>query len=427
MDKPRNSVNIDAGMKASVVEDINKLLMDQYISLDTAQKLAAYLLQRLAGGGYDQMNDPEAFASALTEDLRRVSQDNHFYVAYNPAQADLVKAKESLSDQEREEAGKKEKETDRLINFGFTKLERLPGNIGLLELSFFCNPEHAGETAVAAMAFLANTDAVIIDLRNNHGGWPSMVQLLCSYFIKGGREGRTHLNSFERRYDNSLEQYWTMAYVPGQRMYEKDLYILTSKQTASGAEEFTYNMKNLKRATIIGETSRGAAHPIDQKIVQNNFIINLPIGRPVNPISKTNWEKTGINAEIAVPADQALEKAHLMALMRLLPKAGEEQKYHLNWAIDGLKAQFEPVKVDKSILKKYAGDYGERKIRLKNGELFYQRTGPSYKLVPMTKTIFAVEGLPSFRIEFIADSDGPANQLVGLYDDGLKDPSRRTR
>ena len=170
---------------------------------------------------------------------------------------------------------------------------------------------------MAAMNFLANADAVIIDLRRNGGGSAEMIQLISSYFLKE----RTHLNSFEDRGLDTMTQSWSFHYVPGKPMFETDLYILTSERTFSAAEEFTYNMKNLKRATIVGETTGGGAHPGGMRIVNDGFLVWVPTGRAVNPISKTNWEGTGVSPDVAVARDKALEKARALALEKMIKAA----------------------------------------------------------------------------------------------------------
>jgi len=396
--KTNCEATIDSKTKAAVVDSINRLLIEQYVFPDVAEQMKAHLNNKLKNGDYEEINDSAHFAKTLEQDLFKISKDSHFFMEFNPERAELLKAKESPSKEEVEKANKKLFEDARWNNFGLKKIEILKGNIGYLNISFFANPEHGGATAVAAMNLLAHSDAVIIDLRNTPGGWPTMVQLICSYFIKGiDTEGRTHLNSFERRFDNSLEQFWTISYVPGKRMYEMDLYILTNRYTGSGAEEFTYNMKNLKRATIIGETTAGSAHNVEYKVIQECFVMHLPTGRPINPISGTNWEKD------------------------------ENRIFQINWALDGLRAKLNPVEVDLKILKKYAGDYGERKVQFENGELFYQRTGPKYKLIPLKETLFALEGLDFFRIEFVLDAAGNVTELIGLYEIGFKDSSKRIK
>ena len=202
----------------------------------------------------------------------------------------------------------------RSTNFGFEKAERLEGNVGYLELRMFMPAELGGETAAAAMNLLANTDALIIDVRKNGGGEPSMVALVSSYLF--GPEP-VHLNDLYFRPDDSTHQWWTLPHVPGLRYEGKPVYVLTSKRTFSAAEEFTYNLKCLKRATIVGETTGGGAHPGGIEKVHEHFGVFVPSGRAINPITKTNWEGTGVAPDVPVAADRALPTAHLAALRQI--------------------------------------------------------------------------------------------------------------
>src|SRR5262249_36093703 len=188
----------------------------------------------------------------------------------------------------------------RTSNCGFEKIERLPGNVGYLEFRQFAPPGICADTASAAMNFLANADAVIIDLRRNGGGDPAMVALISSYLFDAEP---VHLNDLYFRPDNSTRQWWTLPYVPGKRLgSKKDVFVLTSKRTFSAAEEFTYNLKSLNRATIVGETTGGGAHPGGSRRINDHFAIWVPSGRAINPITKTNWEGTGVTPDIDVPA-----------------------------------------------------------------------------------------------------------------------------
>jgi C-terminal processing protease CtpA/Prc len=201
------------------------------------------------------------------------------------------------------------------MNHTFTKVERLRGNIGYIEFLNFLDPDLAADTVAAAMNFVNGTDALIIDMRSNGGGSPAMVALVCSYLF--GPEP-VHLNDLYWREGNRTDEFWTKKEVSGKRYLNKDVYVLTSKRTFSGAEEFTYNLKNLKRATIVGETTGGGAHPGTGFRLSDHFGMFVPTGRAISPITKTNWEGTGVTPDVDVPADQALLVARLMALKKSL-------------------------------------------------------------------------------------------------------------
>ena len=140
-----------------------------------------------------------------------------------------------------------------------------------------------------------------------------MVAYISSYLFSES----THLNDLYNRKENSTTQYWTLPYVPGKRLAGKPVYLLTSKRTFSGAEEFSYNLKNLKRATIIGETTGGGAHPVSGHRIDDHFMIGVPFARAVNPISKTNWEGTGVEPDVKIPANEALDEAKKMATEKI--------------------------------------------------------------------------------------------------------------
>src|SRR5262249_37311884 len=203
----------------------------------------------------------------------------------------------------------------------------------------------AGETAAAAMSFLANTDALIIDVRKNGGGSPGMVALVCSYLFDGRPR---HLNSLAWRKSGGeeVQQWWRLPYVPGKRYIDKDVYVLTSKRTFSAAEEFTYNLQTQKRATIVGEATGGGAHPGGPQPINDHFAVWIPSGRAVNPITKTNWEGTGVKPDIEVPADQALKTAHLTALKKALEskETDEMLKGQLKSTINKLQKELDALK-----------------------------------------------------------------------------------
>jgi retinol-binding protein 3 len=204
----------------------------------------------------------------------------------------------------------------------------LAGNVGYMKFNGFVSPEDGAYTVTAAMSFIANTDALIIDVRQNGGGSPEMVAFICSYLFPA--EPGVHLNDLYDRPADSTRQNWTLPSVPGKRYLDKPVYVLTSSRTFSAAEEFTYNLKTQKRATIVGETTGGGAHPVNFRPVATNFAVTVPFARAINPVTKTNWEGTGVKPDREVPAADALKTAHIDALKKLIAGAEDaEQKEDL--------------------------------------------------------------------------------------------------
>lgn len=415
-DKP-----ITPAKQAEIIDSVTRTLNEIYVFPDVAKNMEKHIRKQYKAKRYANITSTRDFGDTLTADLQFISHDKHLGVAFVSDQMIAQLANDTLTD----EGQKKEQKQLQRANYYFKELKILDGNVGYLKFNQFAGAAEAGATAIAALNFLAYTDAIIIDLRENGGGEPSMIQLITSYFVKEP----THLNSFYIRRTDSTEQYWTQAWVPGPRMTETDLYVLTSNYTFSGAEEFTYNLKNMKRATIIGETTGGGAHPINLHLYANlNFGIRIPFGRAVNPITHTNWEGTGVAPDIAVPQNKALTTAHMEALKKLRERStDEEAKAGLAWAVDGMKAKLEPVTVDIALLKKYAGKYGPRTITFDNGVLFYQREGrPKYKMSPMSNDTFYLDELNTFRLKFVTNSSGVVSEVVGSYDNGRTDVSPRT-
>lgn len=414
---------IDAAKKQIIVDEITTLLNKNYIFAETAKNIEEALTAKLKNGNFDKLDAAPAFAQAVSRTLSEVSKDGHIGFAFNPSIAEDLRRLRGQSEEEAKKVRERQLLESQRDNFGFRRVERLAGNIGYLDFRGFEPSDQAGATAVAAMNFLAYCDAIIVDLRQNGGGDPAQIQLISSYFF----DEPVHLNDLYARADDTTRNYWTLPYIPGPKPVGADLYILTSARTFSGAEEFTYNMKNLKRATVIGETTGGGAHPTRAMIVQEDFILRVPYARAINPVSKTNWEGSGVTPDIAVPAAEAFDRAYAMAVDKLGAKATDaERKAEYEWILVGEKAKQNPPRVEEKILKTYAGIYDERKVTFENGTLFYQRTGPKYRLVPMTGRLFALEGLDYFRVEFTV-KDGKVIELVGLYINGLREPSPRTK
>src|SRR6266436_3804453 len=305
------SFKIDGATRARVIDGAIAQLNESYVFPETSKKMADAVKAHQKKGDYDSITDGDAFAKMLTDNFQDVSHDKHLRVDFSPAPMPERPDGPPNAD----ERARYRKDMERM-NCGFDKVEILSGNVGYLKFNFFADPDMCGPTAVAAMNFLANVDAIIFDLRENGGGDPKMIAFISTYLFSEA----THLNDLWERKGDVTHQYWTLPYVPGKRLDSKPAYVLTSKETFSGAEEFSYNLKNLKRATIIGETTGGGAHPVSGHRIDDHFMIGVPFARAINPISKTNWEGTGVEPDVKVAAAEALATAQKLATEKLVSK-----------------------------------------------------------------------------------------------------------
>jgi retinol-binding protein 3 len=412
---------MDPAEKKAVIDALCQNLEREYIFPEISEKYVRMLRDNLRSGKYDAIVQPGEFAVTITGDLRAIHRDEHLTVWFNPAWVQEERNRKELDEQ----AIKLQERRSRTTNYGFVEVKILPGNIGYLRLDSFSYDTNAQGAAVGAMGFLANADALIIDLRRNGGGSPEMVQLLCSYFLDNPRK---HLNSFSYKDPERLTQYWTYTYLPGKRLDKPDLYLLTSANTFSAAEEFTYNLKNLKRATVIGEATGGGAHDNRFVILSDRFEMSLPFARAVNPVTKTNWEGVGVEPDVKVPQDKALGTAQVMASQRLAEKEkAPEFKAYYEWHHVAYNAALNPASLAKEAMGSYVGIYGPRTITLEGDALFYQREGQAKRrMVPLGGDSFGLDGVDNFRLAFVREG----NRIVaveGMSPAGVLDKHLKTR
>ncbi|HYC88390.1 MAG TPA: S41 family peptidase [Thermoanaerobaculia bacterium] len=316
---PPPDFTITAAERKQVIDNSIAKLNENYVFPETAKKMEQAVRARAARGEYDRITSARELAETLTRHFREVSNDKHLFMRYSndgiPDRPVNASPTGPELEQQRAFAAK--------VNYGFEKVERLQGNIGYIDIRGFMPPEVGGETAAAAMTFIANTDALIVDLRGNGGGEPAMIAFITSYLF----DEPTHLNDIYTRVDDSTQQWWTSPFVPGRRFGgKKPVYVLTSSRTFSGGEEFAYNLKNLKRGTVLGEVTGGGAHPVNGVKVSEHFELGVPFARAISPITKTNWEGTGVQPDVAMPAPQALDAAYLMALEKVVAETSDPQR-----------------------------------------------------------------------------------------------------
>ena len=297
------SIEINKEQRTEVVERISKIIIENYVFPKVAELNSTFIQEQLKSGKYNEIIDADKFAKKLTTDLQHINHDKHMVVRVN--KPIKVQLEQEQTNNPYLEYLKQEQEE----NFGFKKVEILEGNVGYVDFRYFSGFDLAKETVDGVLQIIKNTDAIIFDLRNNDGGSPEMVQYICSYFFGE----KTHLNSLYWRKGNRTQEFWTLDELPGKRMPDVPLFVLTSKYTFSGAEEFAYNFKTRKRAIIVGESTGGGANPGGPIEINKYFNINVPTGRAINPITQTNWEGTGVLPNIKTTSTNAFNKAYLLA------------------------------------------------------------------------------------------------------------------
>lgn len=280
--------------KEKVVNRLAEIMNQNYVFPDKGKAMHDLIKSKLQKGEYDEISSADAFAEQLDADLKSIIYDKHIRVRFSKERVSAI--------QNREPGGGRQIPE----HYGFKEVKLLEDNIGYLDLRGFLDMRVARKAAKKAMDKLIEADAIIFDLRQNGGGSPSMIRFISSYIFG---EEPVHLNDFYWRPSDSYSESWTRPSAASTHKLDIPVYVLTSNYTFSAAEEFTYNLKNLKRATIIGETTGGGAHPGGPMVINDSFFVNVPQGRAINPITKTNWEGTGIEPHIKTTKEAALDKA----------------------------------------------------------------------------------------------------------------------
>lgn len=333
---------INDRFKKETITKIDLLLQEHYVFSDQAELIINHLNKSLKEGKFKKYELLDSFAIAITKELRVVNNDKHLgvWAAFVPVQEhenqsdDYQMYLKNYTDT-RKQAG------------GFKEVKVIDGNIGYLNIDFFL--AETNKTIDAYMALLANTDAIIIDLRNNGGGNPKTVNYLCSYFL----ESNLLINTLYFRQGNRKDEVITHE-VNGRKRIDVPLFIITGPKAFSGAEEFSYNMQSQKRAVLVGEATGGAANPGDVFKINSDLEIFIPVGTGVNPVTKTNWEGIGVLPEIKTSAENAYSKtvelANQAGEIYRNKKASESKKlYDELEAIIELQAQSHSDKNDEKI------------------------------------------------------------------------------
>ena len=318
---PRISVPDDGSLAAEqlsgreIVTKALELLRANYVFPEQAGQAATAIEARLEAGEYDDL-DEITLTERLTRDLQEITGDRHLRVVLGggpgPRRQRIEEPEEPKDHEARRLAMRR---MGRLDNFGIRQVERLDGNVGYLDVRRVAVPANAGPAIGAAMELVAGTYALIIDLRHNHGGAPEGVVFWCSYLLD---ERPTRLNDIFHADTGETRQFWALPYVPGTRYLDRPVFVLTSGRTFSGGEDFAYTLQALGRATVIGETTGGGAHPTRGFPISAAVHIGIPFARSVNPVTGTNWQGTGVVPDVPADAERAYDVAYARALEEVL-------------------------------------------------------------------------------------------------------------
>jgi hypothetical protein len=311
IDPKQPDMVLNPAQRQEVIDAMIKEMHKSYVFPEQAKKVEAVIRQHQKKGDYNSITSAEKLSTTLTEHVFAQTKDKHLRMFYSA---------QPIPEMEKDKKPSAEEQAQMLAamksqNFGVERVERLPFNIGYLDLREFAPAKDAAQTLAAAMTLLANTDSMIIDLRKNGGGDPATVTLLASYLL----DERTHMTDIYFREGDRTEQMWSSDVVQGARYgQKKEVYVLTSKHTFSAAEDFSYALKSLKRITVVGETTGGGAHPGDVMRLNNNFAMFVPNGRSLGPVTKANWEGVGVAPDVSVSAEDAFKTAQMAMLKKIV-------------------------------------------------------------------------------------------------------------
>ncbi|MFH7002016.1 S41 family peptidase [Flavobacterium bizetiae] len=407
--------NLTELSKKQIIDSLTQKLEEFYIRPNAVGDIKKKLNENYKKGLYKDIVKPNEFGSKLSADLIEVSKDLHFSVRYDPEWTENQLKKEDKEVQKKIKA--EELAEAKKKNFGFQQVRILEGNVGYLKFDYFEDPAIGSETAASAMQFLSTTDALIIDLRQNNGGAMEMGQFLTSYFYSG-KELPLYKYYYNEKNRKKVErEMWLLPSVPGKRLEDIDIYILTSSVTFSAAEWMSYSLQNLKRVTIVGEKTAGGAHPIDRKVLPDGFSVNIPFGEVKDPITNLDFEGKGVMPDVLCKNEEAVNTSHILALQKLSAK-NKEITNNLNWYIPIIKNRQKAANINSTVLKSYQGKYGKSELKLENDNLYYKWNNLfTLLLTPLEQDLFLVDGIDDFRIKVISEN----NVVTGIkrvYQDG---------
>jgi len=381
-----------------VIDTLSKALIANYVFTDKARVMSKYLYGQLAKGAYRNIKDPEAFAEQVAADLQIACPDLHMGFHYNARLAEMGPPPQRGPDPHMDSLRNADMAQR---NFMFAASEILPGNVGYVKFNAFVDPTpDAKQTVTAAFRFVQHTKVLIIDLRENHGGSPEMVKQVLSYFFAE----KTRVNDIIVPNKLDTAKGWTDPTATDGVILRMPVYVLTSSQTVSAAEDLTYALQATKRGTIVGEKTAGGSHPVGPVFLGHGFVAGIPFAHTYNIHTGTEWEGTGVIPDIALKADASLDQV----TTALFPNS---------WYANQQKAVDQPI--EPSTVQAYLGTYeGGLQFYTKDGAFYCknpERGGQVFKLRYISPGFFQLD--ENVQIKF-GQQQGPASGMQFYWSDG---------
>jgi hypothetical protein len=410
-------------LRIKTVRELASLVSTHHPVPHTGKHASQLLTKKLQAGAYNAVASGDELASQLTTDLFSATSDKHLQVFFSATPQKWIPAA-PLGSEEEQQREREERQANSKDNFGLQRVEVLGRNIGYLRLTRLASPAFATDKVRASMEFLRDADGLILDVRSAGGGDPELAFLLMSHLV--GPDPR-HVVDMERR-GSKAEQVRLAGDVAHHPLQAKPIIVLTSESTFSAGEYLPYILKVLRRATLVGERTGGGAHAGRTFELNPYFSAWLSVARPVVVATGDNWESRGVEPDILVPQDVALEAAQAELLRRRASElpAGEERNT-LVWAAERLQAQTDRNPLTSGGAAAFVGSYGNRKITYGDGKLIYSRQGGgTFEMVRVSADTFALVGEDALRVEFIRGPNGNVVKLVGRRANGSQFEANRS-
>ncbi len=413
-----------------IVDMAAETIRNLYVEADKGAAIASELRSRANAGRYDGAGTVSVLADRLSADLQEIGKDKHLSARFDPREKGsrrivvtpddakptggpndhgpirVVRGEGPPHDPERAERARR-------TNFGLRSVERLDGNVGYIAISEFAPLALARDTVAAAMAFVASSDAIIVDLRDCPGGSADTVSFLASYFFPAGRKelfSRVDRAAGETRVEHTYED------LPGRRLPDTEVFVLVGPGTASAGESFAYLLQGFGRATVVGERTAGAGYNVAILPLTDGIVLGVSVAKPVHPKTGRGWEGEGVQPDVRASTPDALAAAHAAALRRLASKTEDERRRReLGWALERVTS---PRRVSAAELAALAGRYGERTVTVEGGRLVCRApNGRSRTLDPVGADGFTWD--EETRATFSRDAAGRPSAFVLERSDGV--------